>query len=112
MRTSTSCSSTAIWARSTPGFRANVEQLLATQPSELHALTADLSAGETEALLQRLSYVHDERERAKSPQQFHADLRAVWKQEHELLDQLTALLDDAQRALGEAASSVWRVVAS
>ena len=84
------------------GLSRDVEQLLATQPSELHALTADLSAGETEALLQRLLDVHDERERAKSPQQFHADLRAVWQQEHELVDQLTALLDDAQRALCEA----------
>jgi len=36
------------------GLARDVEQLLATQPSELHALTADLSAGETEALLQRL----------------------------------------------------------
>jgi len=84
------------------GLSRDVEQLLATQPSELHALTADLSAGETEALLQRLLDVDDERERAKSPQQFHADPHAVWQQEHELLDQLTALLDDAQRALCEA----------
>ena len=61
------------------GLARDVEQLLATQPSELHALTADLSAGETEALLQRLLDVHDERERAKSPQQLHADLRAVWQ---------------------------------
>ena len=36
------------------GLAREVEQLLATQPSELHALTADLSAAETEALLQRL----------------------------------------------------------
>jgi hypothetical protein len=84
------------------GLARDVEQLLATQPSELHALTADLSAGETEALLQRLLDVHDERERAKSPQQLHAERRAVWQREHELLDQLTALLDDAQRALCEA----------
>ena len=38
------------------GLARDVEQLLATQPSELHALTADLTAGETEALLQRLYF--------------------------------------------------------
>ena len=84
------------------GLARDVEQLLATQPSELHALTADLSAGETEALLRRLLDVHGERERAKSPQQLHAEVRAGWQWEHELLDQLTALLDDAQAALCEA----------
>ena len=84
------------------GLARDVEQLLATQPSELHALTADLSAPETEALLQRLLDVQGERERVKSPQQLHADLRAVWQREHELLDKLTALLDGAQRALCEA----------
>jgi len=46
--------------------------------------------------------VQGERERAKSPQQLHAELRAVWQQEHELVNQLTALLDDAQRTLCEA----------
>lgn len=84
------------------GLARDVEQLLATQPSELHALTADLSVWETEALFQRLLDVHDERERAKSPQQLHAELRAVCSREHELLDQLTALLDEAQTALCEA----------
>jgi hypothetical protein len=101
MRVSIGCSSTAIWARSMSGSR-DVEQLLATQPSELHALTADLSAGETEALLQRLLDEHGERERANSPQQMHAEVRVVWQREHELLDQLTARLDDAQTALCEA----------
>ena len=57
------------------GLARDVEQLLATQPSELHALTADLSAGETEALLQRLLDVQGEHERAKSPRQLHAELR-------------------------------------
>ena len=52
--------------------------------------------------MQRLLDVHDELERAKSPPHLHADLRAVRQREHELLDQLTALLDDAQRALCEA----------
>ena len=84
------------------GLARDVEQLLATQPSELHALTADLSAGETEALLERLLDMHGERERATSPQQLHAELRAGWQREQGLLDQLTALLDDAQRALCEA----------
>lgn len=46
--------------------------------------------------------MHGERERAKSPQQLHAEVRAVWQREHDLLDELTALLDDAQRALCEA----------
>jgi hypothetical protein len=46
--------------------------------------------------------VQGERERAKSPQRLHAELRVVWQREHELLDRLTALLDDAQRALCEA----------
>ena len=69
MRASIGCSSTGIWARSMSGSRGDVEQLLATQPSELHALTADLSAEETDALLQRLLDLQGERERAKSPQQ-------------------------------------------
>jgi len=84
------------------GLGRDVEQLLATQPSELHALTADLSSGEAEALLQRVFEVQAERERAKSPQRLHAELRAAWQREDELLDELTALLDDAQRALCEA----------
>ena len=84
------------------GLARDVEQLLATQPSELHALTADLSAGETEALLQRLLDVQGEHERAKSPRQLHAELRAVSQREDELLDRLTSLLDDAQRTLCEA----------
>ena len=84
------------------GLARDVEQLLATQPSELHALTAELSAGETEALLQRLLDVHGERERAKSQQLLHTEARAVWQREQELLEELTALLDDAQTALCEA----------
>jgi hypothetical protein len=45
---------------------------------------------------------HGECERAKSPQELHAEVSAVWQREHELLDQLNALLDDAQTALCEA----------
>ena len=84
------------------GLERDVEQLLATQPSELDALTADLLAGDTEALLGRLLDVQGERERAKGPRQLHGEVRAVWQREHELIDELTALLDDAQRALCEA----------
>ena len=84
------------------GLARDVEQLLATQPSELHALTADLSTADTEALLQRLLDVQGERERAQSPQQMRAELRALCQREDELLDELAALLDDAQRALCEA----------
>jgi hypothetical protein len=84
------------------GLARDVEQLLATQPSELHALTADLSAGEAAALLRRLFDVQAEPERARSPRQLHAELRAIWQREDELLEELTALLDDAQRALCEA----------
>ena len=86
------------------GLARDVEQLLATQPSELHALSADLSPEETEALVGRLTGMRGERERAKSSQQSHAELRAVWEREQELLGQLTALLDDAQRALCDALS--------
>jgi hypothetical protein len=84
------------------GLARDVEQLLATQPSELGALTADLSPGEAEALLRRVFDTQAERERAKRPQQMHAELRALARREDELLDELTALLDDAQRALCEA----------
>jgi hypothetical protein len=84
------------------GLTRDVEQLLATQPSELHALTAELSEGETEVLLQRAFDVQAERERAKSVAQLHAEVRAFRQREQELLEQLTALLDDAQRAVCEA----------
>ena len=84
------------------GLARDVEQLLATQPSELHALTADLSPGEADALLQRVFDMKAERERGKSPQQVHRELRALGQREDELLDELTALLDDAQTALCEA----------
>ena len=52
------------------GLARDVEQLLATQPSALHALTAGLPAGETEALLERLLDVHRERERVLSAVRF------------------------------------------
>ena len=52
--------------------------------------------------MRQLFDMQAERERAKRPRQMHAELRAVWQREGELLDQLTALLDDAQRALCQA----------
>ncbi len=84
------------------GLACDVEQLLATQPSELHALTAGLSASETRVLLQRALDVQAERQRATSVAQLHAEVRASRQREQELLEQLTALLDDAQRAVCEA----------
>jgi hypothetical protein len=84
------------------GLARDVEQLLAAQPSELGALTADVSAGEAQALLQRLSDVRGEGERAPSSRQLHAGVCAVWQRELQLLDELNELLDDAQRALCEA----------
>ena len=84
------------------GLARDVEQLLATQPSELGALTADLSAGKTEALLRRVLDVQGRARGGKEPAAAAAELRAVWQREQQLLEQLTALLDDAQRALCEA----------
>ena len=101
MRVIIGYSSTGIWARSMSGSRAMSSNCWPTQPSELPALTADLSAGETEALLQRLLDVQGERERANGPRQLRAEVRAVCQREQELADQLTALLDDAQIALCE-----------
>jgi hypothetical protein len=60
----------------------DVEQLLSTQPSELHALhRRPLGRGDGGELLQRLLEldVQGERERAKSPQRLHAELRVVWQ---------------------------------
>ncbi len=84
------------------GLARDVEQLLATQPSELRALTADLSASETRALLQHALDVAAERRRATPADQLHAEPRAAWQHEQDLLEQLSALLDDAQRALCQA----------
>ncbi|MGA2927088.1 MAG: hypothetical protein ABSG43_14010, partial [Solirubrobacteraceae bacterium] len=84
------------------GLARDVQQLLATQPSELHALTADLSASEQHALLQRALDVGAERRRASSVQELQVQVRAFQQREQELLGQLSALLDDAQRALCDA----------
>jgi len=84
------------------GLARDVEQLLATQPSEPHALTADLSAGERELLLRRALDLQAEREGTKSVERLNGEVRAFQQRERELLDQLTALLDGAQRAVCEA----------
>jgi hypothetical protein len=84
------------------GLARDVEQLLATQPSELAALTAGLSAGETHALPDRALDVQTDRLRAKTDAQLDGELRGAWEREQELLGQLTSLLDDAQRALCDA----------
>ena len=62
----------------------DVEQLLATQPSELHALTAELSAVGVEG----------ERKRAESSRQLRAEVRVVCQREHELLDEPAARCAD------------------
>jgi len=45
-----------------------------------------------------------------SADQLHAELRAVWQREQDLLEQLSALLDDAQRALCEALPALTAAV--
>jgi hypothetical protein len=84
------------------GLARDVEQLLATQPSGLHALTAELSASERQLLLERALDLEAERGRTKSVGLLNSDVRAVQQRERELLKQLTALLDGAQQAVCEA----------
>jgi hypothetical protein len=76
------------------GLARDVEALLATKRSELHALTAHLSPNEARALLERACDPHVERK----PQELQAEAR---ERERELLEQLTAVLDDALRAVCE-----------
>jgi hypothetical protein len=82
------------------GLARDVEALLATQPSELHALTAGLSPSVEQALLERARDAHIERER-KRAEELQADLRGWREREQELLEQLTVVLDDALRAVCE-----------
>jgi hypothetical protein len=82
------------------GLARDVKALLATQPSELCALTADLSPSVAQVLLERARDAHIERER-KRAQERQAQVRSWREREQELLEQLTALLDDAQRAACE-----------
>jgi hypothetical protein len=83
------------------GLARDVEQLLATQPSELHALTAHPSATEAQAMLQRTLDAQVEHERATSAQELQAEVRAWREREGELLEQLMDVLDDALRAVCE-----------
>ena len=82
------------------GLARDVKALLATQPSELHALTADLSPTVAQVLLERARDAHIERER-KRAQELQADVRGWREREQELLEQLTAVLDDALQAVCE-----------
>jgi hypothetical protein len=84
------------------GLAEDVEQLLATQPSDLIARTDELSPGEMRLLRQRALALKAERERADSLAQLHAATRSSRQREQQLLGELIALLDDAQRAVCEA----------
>ena len=84
------------------GLARDVEQLLSTQPSELHALTAHLSGREARALLQRaLDDTQAERERPVSAGRLQAEVSAWDRREQELLEQLRVLLDGALEAVCE-----------
>jgi len=83
------------------GLVEDVERLLATQPSDLAARTDQLSPGEMRLLRQRALALKAQRERADSLAQLHAT-RASRQREQQLLGELTALLDDAQRAVCDA----------
>ena len=84
------------------GLARDVEQLLATQPSGVHALSAHLSGREARALLERaLDDAHGERERAHSAEQLQAKVSAWDRREQELLEQLRVLLDGALGAVCE-----------
>ena len=84
------------------GLAEDVDQLLATQPSDLTACSDELSPGEMRLLRRRELALKAERERADSPAQLHAATRASRQREQQLLGELMALLDDAQRAVCEA----------
>ena len=84
------------------GLAEDVEQLLATQPSDLIARTDELSPGEMRLLRQRALALKGERERADSIAQLHALTRSSRQREQQLLGELMVLLDDAQRAVCEA----------
>ena len=81
------------------GLARDVEQLLATQPSELHALTAHLSGRQARALLERALDTRGERERPVSAERLQAEARAWDRREQELLEQLRVLLDGALEAV-------------
>ena len=74
-----------------------------TEPSEFRALTAHLSGSEARALLERALDAQGERERQRAPRSCRPSVRAWREREQELLEQLTALLDDALRVVRELA---------
>jgi len=84
------------------GLAEDVEQLLAAQPSDLTARSDQLSPGEMRLLRQRALALKAQRERAGNLARLHAGTRASRQREQQLLGELMALLDDAQRAVCEA----------
>ena len=78
------------------GLARDVEQLLATQPSELQALTAHVSGREARALVERaLDDAQVGRERAHSADELQAEVSAWDRREQELIEELRVLLDGA-----------------
>jgi hypothetical protein len=84
------------------GLVEDVEQLLAAQPSDLTAHSDQLSPGEMRLLRQRALALKAQRERAGNLARLHAGTRTSRQREQQLLGELMALLDDAQRAVCEA----------
>ena len=82
------------------GLALDVEQLLATQPSELQALTADMTEEELEDLVGRGRDAWRAREIAKTPEQRDREARALLAREEELLQALTRYLDELYDLLG------------
>jgi len=83
------------------GLVEDVEQLLAAQPSDL-THSDQLSPGEMRLLRQRALALKAQRERAGNLARLHAGTRTSRQREQQLLGELMALLDDAQRAVCEA----------
>jgi hypothetical protein len=83
------------------GLAHDVRALLATQPSEVHALTAELSPTDAAALLEHAFEDHAARERAKTPEQRGSAIRARYEREQELLRELEAVLDEGMQTVIE-----------
>jgi hypothetical protein len=84
------------------GLAEDVDQLLAAQPSDLAADAEQLLPGVVRLLCQRALALKAERERADRLAQLHPGTRASRQRDQQLLGELMALLDDAQRAVCEA----------
>ena len=84
------------------GLVEDVEQLLAAQPSDLTAHSDQLSPGEMRLLRQRALALKAQRERAGPPRAAARRDAHARQREQQLLGELMALLDDAQRAVCEA----------